>query len=100
MTSAPCCSPWKARHNPPYSRSASPQGRPPLNARVPGSEAVHPAHHRAAGRPEDGGPPLEQVVRVGLSMAAAMAAVLTATASGSPAAGRKDSMLLWPVPAK
>src|SRR6266702_6347721 len=49
-----------------------------------------PAHHRAAGRPEDGGPPLEQVVRVGLSMAAAMAAVLTATASGPPAAGRKD----------
>jgi DNA-binding MarR family transcriptional regulator len=37
---------------------------------------------------------------VGLSMAAAMAAVLTATASGSPAAGRKDSMLLWPMPAK
>jgi hypothetical protein len=43
MTSAPCCSPWKARHNPPYSRSASSrEDRPALKARLLSSEAVHP----------------------------------------------------------
>jgi len=26
MTSAPCCSPWKARHNPPYSRGPAAAG--------------------------------------------------------------------------
>jgi hypothetical protein len=61
MTSAPCCSPWKARHNPPYDRSARTPA--PLNASVPSSEAVHPAHRCAADRPQDGGLLLEQVVR-------------------------------------
>ena len=45
MPSASCCSPWKARRNPPDSRSTSSARTDRRQSPRPSSEAVHPAHH-------------------------------------------------------